>query len=126
MLGDTWICDRVPTERFPDYTRGNAGEVMAEPVSPLGWTFAFEPGMVYGVRDGHEQMGVFDADEYSDPPETFGLFGGYFYITLTQARLFGVRSLSCSMRCSDIGHGLAGGWPGRDAATPPATGCWPG
>ncbi len=102
MLGDTWICDRVPTERFPDYTRGNAGEVMAEPVSPLGWTFAFEPGMVMGVRDGHEQMGVFDADEYSDPPETFGLFGGYFYITLTQARLFGVRS--------------GGGWQAVDQA----------
>ena len=32
MLGDRWIYDRVPTERFPDYTRGNAGEVMAEPV----------------------------------------------------------------------------------------------
>ncbi len=92
MLDDTWICDRTPTDRFPDYTRGNAGEVMADPVSPLGWTFAFEPGMVMGVRDGHEQMGVFDADEYSDPPETFGLFGGYFFITLTQARLFGVRS----------------------------------
>ena len=30
MLGDRWICDRVPTERFPDYTRGNAGEVLAE------------------------------------------------------------------------------------------------
>lgn len=102
MLGDHWICDRVPTERFPDYTRGNAGEVMGEPVSPLGWTFCWEPGMVMGVRDGFEQMGVFDADEYGDPPETFGLFGGYFYNTLTQARLFGVRS--------------GGGWQAVDQA----------
>lgn len=92
MLGDRWICDRVPTERFPNYTRGNAGEVMAEPVSPLGWTFCCEPGMVKGCVDGFEQMGVFDALEYGDPPETFGLFGGYFYNSLTQARLFGVRS----------------------------------
>ena len=30
MLGDRWIIDRVPTERFPDYTRGNAAEVLAE------------------------------------------------------------------------------------------------
>ncbi len=93
MLGDRWICDRVPTERFPDYTRGNAGEVMADPVSPLGWTFCCEPGMVKGCVDGFEQMGVFDALEYDAAlPETFGLFGGYFYNSLTQSRLFGVRS----------------------------------
>jgi len=92
MLGDRWICDRVPTPRFSGYTRGNAGEVMAEPVSPLAWTFCWEPGPVMGCVEGFEQMGVFDAMEYGDPPESFGLFGGYFYNSLTQARLFGVRS----------------------------------
>jgi rifampicin phosphotransferase len=92
MLGDRWICDRTPTERFADYTRGNAAEVLADPVSPLGWTFCCEPGMVKGCVDGFEQMGVFDALEYGSPPESFGLFGGYFYNSLTQARLFGVRS----------------------------------
>ena len=60
MLGDRWIIDRVPTERFPNYTRGNAGEVLADPVSPLGWTFCCEPGMVRGCVDGFEQMGVFE------------------------------------------------------------------
>ena len=68
MLGDRWICDRVPTERFPDYTRGNAGEVLADPVSPLAWTFCWEPGPVQGCVDGFEQMGVFDRIEYGDPP----------------------------------------------------------
>jgi aminoglycoside phosphotransferase (APT) family kinase protein len=92
MLGDRWICDRTPTERFPDYTRGNAGEVLAEPVSPLAWTFCWEPGPVQGCVDGFEQMGIFDRMEYGDPPESFGLFGGYFYNSLTQSRLFGVRS----------------------------------
>ncbi len=93
MLGDRWITDRTPTKRFPDYTRGNAGEVMADPVSPLGWTFLHEPGIVRGCVDGFEQMGVFDALEYdAEFPETFGLFGGYFYNSLTQSRLFGVRS----------------------------------
>ena len=93
MLGKTWIVDRVPTANFPNYTRGNAGEVMADPVSPLGWTFGWESGMVLGCRDGFLQMGVFDNDEYSAVfPESFGLFGGYFYNSLTQARLFGVRS----------------------------------
>ena len=38
-------------------------------------------------------MGVFDALEYDQTwPESFGLFGGYFYISLTQSRLFGIRS----------------------------------
>ncbi len=93
MLGSRWIADRVPTDRFPNYTRGNAGEVLSDPVSPLGWTFAWESGIVLGCRDGFVQLGVFDADEYSsEKPETFGLFGGYFYNSLTQARLFGVRS----------------------------------
>lgn len=93
MLGDRWIVDRVPTERFPNYTRGNAGEVLADPVSPLGWTFGFESGVVPGCRDGFVLLGVFDADEYDlRRPETFGHFGGYFYNSLTQSRLFGVRS----------------------------------
>jgi pyruvate,water dikinase len=65
MLGERWIVDRVPTERFPNYTRGNAGDVMADPVSPLGWTFVWESGVVLGCRDGFVTLGVFDADEYS-------------------------------------------------------------
>lgn len=93
MLADRWIVDRLPTERFPNYTRGNAGEVLADPVSPLGWTFGFESGVALGCRDGFVALGVFDADEYDrERPETFGLFGGYFYNSLTQSRLFGVRS----------------------------------
>ncbi|MGI9624237.1 MAG: PEP-utilizing enzyme, partial [Acidimicrobiales bacterium] len=91
MLNDRWITDRTPTERFPDYTRANAGEVLRDPVSPLGWTFGWEEGVVLGCRDAFVSFGVFDADEYGEPPETFGMFGGYFYNSLTQPRLMGVR-----------------------------------
>ncbi len=91
MLEDKWITDRTPSKGFPHYTRANAGEVLADPVSPLGWTFGWESGIVLGCRDGFVSYGVFDADEYGDPPETFGLFGGYFYNCLTQARMMGVR-----------------------------------
>lgn len=91
MLGEAWITDRTPTEKFPHYTRANAGEVLADPVTPLGWTWAWESGVVLGCRDGFVSYGVFDADEYGDPPETFGSFGGYFYNSLAQARMMGVR-----------------------------------
>ncbi len=101
MLGDKWICDRTPTERFPNYTRANAGEVLANPCTPLGWTFGWENGLVLGCRDGFVGFGVFDADEYGSPPETFGLFGGYFYNSLTQARLMGVRMPGASPEAID-------------------------
>jgi rifampicin phosphotransferase len=101
MLGERWITDRTPTERFPDYTRANAGEVLADPVTPLGWDFCWENGVVLGCRDGFVSFGVFDADEYGTPPESFGSFGGYFYNTLTQARLMGVRMPGASPEAID-------------------------
>lgn len=101
MLQDRWITDRTPTERFPDYTRANAGEVLANPVTPLGWTWCWESGVVLGCRAGFVSYGVFDLDEYGDPPETFGSFGGYFYNSLTQARLMGVRMPGASPEAID-------------------------
>lgn len=104
MLGDKWIIDRTPTERFPSYTRGNAGDVLADPVSPLGWTLCWEQGVVLGCRQGFVSFGVFDADEYGTPPETFGLFGGYFYNSLMQARLMGVRMPGASPEAVDAAY----------------------
>ena len=52
MLGDKWITDRTPTERFPHYTRANGADVLADPVTPLGWTWSWESGVVLGCRDG--------------------------------------------------------------------------
>jgi phosphohistidine swiveling domain-containing protein len=101
MLGSRWITDRTPTKAFPHYTRANAGEVLADPVTPLGWTWAWESGVVLGCRDGFVSYGVFDSDEYGDPPETFGTFGGYFYNCLTQARMMGVRMPGASPEAID-------------------------
>ena len=66
MLPDKWIIDRTPTKRFPSYTRGNAADVLADPVSPLGWTFCWESGIVIGCRDGFVTFGVFDESDYGD------------------------------------------------------------
>ena len=104
MLSDKWIIDRTPTTRFPFYTRGNAADVLADPVSPLGWTFCWESGIVIGCRDGFVTFGVFDADDYGTPPETFGCFGGYFYNSLMQARLMGVRMPGASPEAIDAAY----------------------
>ena len=104
MLSDQWIIDRRPTERFPFYTRGNAADVLADPVSPLGWTFCWESGIVLGCRDGFVTFGVFDHDDYGNPPETFGCFGGYFYNSLMQARLMGVRMPGASPEAIDAAY----------------------
>lgn len=50
MLPDKWIIDRTPTKRFPSYTRGNAADVLADPVSPLGWTFAGSRELLSGAE----------------------------------------------------------------------------
>jgi pyruvate,water dikinase len=104
MLSDKWIIDRTPTTRFPFYTRGNAADVLADPVSPLGWTFCWESGIVIGCRDGFVTFGVFDEDDYGTPPETFGCFGGYFYNSLMQARLMGVRMPGASPEAIDAAY----------------------
>ena len=104
MLGEKWIIDRTPTKKFPSYTRGNAADVLADPVSPLGWSLCWEKGVVLGCRDGFVSFGVFDADEYGTPPETFGLFGGYFYNSLMQARLMGVRMPGASPEAVDAAY----------------------
>ena len=36
IMDEYWFCDWEPSERWPHYTRANAGEVLAPPASPLG------------------------------------------------------------------------------------------
>ncbi|MBU6241542.1 MAG: phosphoenolpyruvate-utilizing protein [Acidobacteria bacterium] len=104
MLGEKWIIDRTPSKKFPSYTRGNAADVLADPVSPLGWSLCWEKGVVLGCRDGFVSFGVFDAEEYGTPPETFGMFGGYFYNSLMQARLMGVRMPGATPEAIDAAY----------------------
>ena len=87
---DRWITDTEPSARFPVYTRANAGEVLPEPVSPLGWTLVWEPGVVMGWADTQVNVGTLEREEM-DPvlPEVLGCFGGYLYINVAMARIFG-------------------------------------
>jgi pyruvate,water dikinase len=92
-MDDRWIADWPPSERWPHYTRSNAGEVLATPASPLGQQFVFDNGMVLGWRDGYVRMGYFVPGEMAEKfPEPCGFFGGYFYINLSNVRMQAVRS----------------------------------
>ena len=61
-ISDRWITDWQTSDRFPVYTRANAGEVLPDPCSPLGWTVCWEPGVVLGWRDS--QVGAGTCDEH--------------------------------------------------------------
>ena len=87
-----WITDWERHERFPYYTRANAGEVLPWPVSPLGWTMCWEGGLLKGWRDGFIEFGVFREDELREErPPVVGTFAGHFYINLSATRMNGAR-----------------------------------
>lgn len=102
-MDDRWIADWSPSQRWPHYTRSNAGEVLAPPASPLGQQFVWDNAMVLGFRDGLVRQGYFLPDEMSDRfPEMVGFFGGYLYINLSNIRMQGVRSPAVTVEQLDM------------------------
>ena len=92
-MQDRWFTDYEPSERWPHYTRANAGEVMPSPVTPLCQKFTWDEGIIHGAAQGSCRASLFEPHEY-DPvlPEIFGFFGGHFYINLSNVRMQGVRN----------------------------------
>lgn len=102
-MEDRWITDRNPSERWPHYTRANAGEVLPSAASPLSQQLCWENGILLGWRDGYVRGGNYTADEFTDGvPEVAGFFGGYFYINLSNVRMQGVRSPLLSVEQLDL------------------------
>ena len=92
LLPDRWLTDWDRNERLPFYTRANAGEVLPDPASPLGWTLVFERGLLPGWLQGMVDFGIYRQGELpADRPPVAGLFGGYFYINLSHCRLMAIR-----------------------------------
>jgi rifampicin phosphotransferase len=100
---DRWICDEVPSERYPFYTRANAGEVVPDPVSPLTWSLTWEPGVRLGWYDTQINVGTCSPDEL-EPHEVTGVFGGYLYINASLARLFGARGPGLTTEAIDLAY----------------------
>ncbi len=91
-LPDRWLTDWDRFPRLPFYTRANAGEVLPDPASPLGWTLVFEKGLLPGWLRGMVEFGIYREGELpAERPPLVGLFGGYFYINLSHCRLMAVR-----------------------------------
>ncbi|CAN5367231.1 hypothetical protein BH23ACT3_BH23ACT3_16820 [soil metagenome] len=103
LVSGRWITDWTPSERWPHYTRSNAGEVLPTPASPLGQQFSWEGGICLGWRDGYVRQGNYTLDEF-DPvhPEACGFFGGYFYINLSNVRMQAVRNPAVTVEQLDM------------------------
>jgi pyruvate,water dikinase len=91
-LPDRWLTDWRRSPRMPFYTRANAGEVLPDPASPLGWTLVFEKGLLPGWLRGLMEFGIYREGELPmERPPVAGLFGGYFYINLSHCRVVAIR-----------------------------------
>ena len=91
-LPDQWLTDWQRSARMPFYTRANAGEVLADPASPLGWTLVFERGLLPGWLRGMVEFGIYrDGELDARRPPVVGTFGGYFYINLSHCRVMAIR-----------------------------------
>jgi rifampicin phosphotransferase len=102
-MEERWITDWPPSERWPHYTRANAGEVLPTPASPLGQQFSWENGICLGWRDGYVRQGVCGMEEFTDqPPAVCGFFGGYMYINLANVRMQGVRNPAVTVAQLDL------------------------
>ncbi len=91
-MPETWFADLPISEKFPIYTRANAGEVMPDPVSPLCASLGLVAAGEQGWRDAYANTGTCDLTDFeSDRPNTIGHFGGYLFLNMSMTRLFGAR-----------------------------------
>ncbi len=105
MVADRWFIDWDINPRYPLLTRANAGEVLPDPVSPLGWTLTWTP-MLQGWRDaGLYDFASMEPDELSETnPEVVCLIGGHLYINGSSTRLFGVRGPGLTPEAIDLAY----------------------
>src|SRR5438477_2468868 len=87
-----WVVDDEPSARYPIYTRGNVGEVFPEAVAPLSWTLGARAGAEPGWRDAFVRFGAFDREEFPDPMDLLGCFGGYAHLNVSISRTVAVRT----------------------------------
>ena len=94
MTDLNWIIDTVPSTRYPVYTRLNANDVMADPITPLGASLVWIPEVLPAWAVGNVRLRYFTPQEMSpDPyPPVAGFFYGYLYVDQTYVRITGIRA----------------------------------
>ncbi len=94
MTDLNWIIDTIPSTRYPVYTRLNANDVMADPITPLGASLVWTPEVLPAWAVGNVRLRYFTPEEMSpDPyPPVAGFFYGYLYVDQTYVRITGIRA----------------------------------
>lgn len=102
------VIDRLPSERYPVYTRANVSEIWPGPALPL--TYTTQAGMPFDIawRRALVRLGAFDDAEFDPDHEVMiGVFYGYPYLNVSVQRVFGVRMPGASPAVIDesfFGH----------------------
>ena len=94
MTDEEWIIDTEPSSRFPVYTRLNANDVMADPITPLGASLVWIPEVLPGWGIGYVQQDAFTPAEVAAEAvaPVGGFIYGHLYINQTAVRVIGIRS----------------------------------
>lgn len=97
-----WVVDSPLSDRFPVYTRANAGEVSATAATPLFWSQIGGPPAERVWRQALADFGAFDVDEFrADEIDIQGMVHGYVYLNLSNLRVFGARMPGASPELMD-------------------------
>jgi rifampicin phosphotransferase len=88
------IIDTVASTRYPVYTRLNANDVMADPVTPLGASLVWISEVLPGWATGNVRLHSFTPEEMTPDPfaPVAGFFYGYLYVNQTAVRITGIRA----------------------------------
>lgn len=91
MSEKAWLTDTEPSTRFPVFTRLNAADVMADPITPLGATLCWIPNVLPGWASGYVEDVCFTSDELAEESSVAGFIYGYLYVNQSSVRVLGIR-----------------------------------
>lgn len=92
MTTERWIIDSELTADLPIYTRMNASDVLADPITPLGASLGWNPNILPGWAYGYVNGKTHTAAEMKHPASAGAFIYGHLYVNMTAARLVGVRA----------------------------------
>lgn len=91
MSEKAWLTDTEPSTRFPVFTRLNAADVMADPITPLGATLCWIPNVLPGWASGYVEDVCFTSEELAEESSVAGFIYGYLYVNQSSVRVLGIR-----------------------------------